>query len=354
MPKREQHNLPRVAISVGDTNGIGMEVIMKTFSDNRMLELCTPIIFGSNKMASFHRKALDQKNFQFQSVKSLDDVIPGKINMLNIVDKELEVTFGELSSTAGKAAFDSLSAACKAIEDDKADVLVTAPINKDAIQSDEFSFPGHTEYLSERFGGDALMLMCSETLIVGTVTGHIPLEKVSSNLNYDDLKKKINSLHQTLIQDFRISKPRIAVLGLNPHAGENGLLGKEDKDLIKPAIDELYNGGKLIFGPYSADGFFGSGIYAKFDAVIAMYHDQGLIPFKTLSFNRGVNFSSGLKVVRTSPDHGTGFDMAGKNDANPQSFREAVYLACEVFANRNEYQELTANILQVKKQDKRR
>ncbi len=354
MSKGEQKSLPTVAISIGDINGIGLEVIMKTFSDSRMTELCTPILFGSNKIVSFHKKALDLQQFNFISIKSTEEVIPGKVNLMNVVDKELDVQLGEATTTGGAAALQSLDAACKAIEDGHADVLVTAPINKDSIQSDEFKFPGHTEYLAERFGGDALMLMCSEGLIVGTVTGHIPLEKVSSQLTYDGLKKKVLSLHQTLIRDMRIQKPRIALLGLNPHAGENGLLGKEDKDLIKPAVDELYNGAKLIFGPYSADGFFGSGVYNKFDAVVAMYHDQGLIPFKTLSFNRGVNFTSGLEIIRTSPDHGTGFDIAGKNEANPQSFRESVYLACEIFANRNEYADLTSNILQIKKQDKRR
>ena len=354
MSKAEKNNLPVVAISVGDPNGIGLEVIMKTFSDTRMLDFCTPIVFGSNKLASYHRKALNLQNFNFQSIKSLEEVIPGKVNMVNSVDKELEVQLGEASNSAGMAAYKSLEAACKAVEDGHADVLVTAPINKDTIQSEEFKFPGHTEYLGERFEGEPLMLMCSENVTVGTVTGHIPLEKVSSNLNYEDLKKKILGLHQTLIKDMAIQKPRIAVLGLNPHAGENGLLGKEDKEIIKPIVDELYNGGKLVFGPYSADGFFGSGVYKKFDAVVAMYHDQGLIPFKTLSFNQGVNYTSGLSVIRTSPDHGTGFDLAGKNEANPQSFREAVYLACEIFANRNEYTNLTSNILEVRKHDKRR
>lgn len=354
MSKTLDKIIPRIAISIGDTNGIGLEVIMKTFSDARMLDLCTPIIFGSSKILSFHRKELALQNFQYQTIKSAEEAIPGKVNLVNSVDKEIEVELGVPTPSGGAAAFQSLDAACKAIEDKHADALVTAPINKDTIQSEDFNFPGHTEYLSQRFEGEALMLMYSESVTVGTLTGHIPLDKVASNLDYDGLKKKINSLSQTLQQDMRKPKPRIAVLGLNPHAGENGLLGKEDKEIIKPAIDELYNGGKMVFGPYSADGFFGSGIYAKFDAVMAMYHDQGLIPFKTLSFNSGVNFTSGLSVIRTSPDHGTGFDIAGKNEANPQSFREAVYFACNVFTCRNEYSELTADVLQIKKQDKRR
>lgn len=352
--KEKLEGLPRVAISIGDLNGIGMEVIMKTFQDQRMLEMCTPIVFGSNRIASFHRKALGIQQFNFQSIKHPEEAIPGKVNMINAVEKDLEIQLGQVTADGGKGAFQSLDKACEAIEKGWADVLVTAPINKDNIQSEDFKFPGHTEYLSERFGGEALMLMCSEDLIVGTATGHVPLEKVSANLDYEQLKKQILSLHQTLVQDMRKNKPKIAVLGLNPHAGENGLLGKEDKEIIKPVVDALFTSGKLVYGPYSADGFFGSGQFKNFDAIVSMYHDQGLIPFKTLTFNRGVNYSSGLSIIRCSPDHGTGFDIAGKDEASPDSFRAAVYLACDMFKNRTEHAALTEDVLEIRKPDKRR
>ena len=341
-------NKIRVGISQGDINGIGLEVIIKTFIDPAMEELCTSVVFSSQKTASFHRKALNIEDFSFNIVKDFEQLNPKKPNLLNLYEEEVNIELGKSSQLGGKYAFKSLEAACEALAANKIDVLVTAPINKHNIQSEEFQFKGHTEYLDKKFGNgseEALMLMVSDTLKVGLVTGHIPVEQVAASISIDKIIKKIKTLNRTLIQDFGIRKPRIAVLGLNPHAGDSGTIGNEDLQLIIPAINKAKEENIMAYGPYPADGFFGNSTYLQFDAVLAMYHDQGLIPFKTIAFNNGVNFTAGLPVIRTSPDHGTAYEIAGKNIASEESFRKAIYLAIDIFRKRNEYKQLTANPL---------
>ena len=337
----------KVGISQGDINGIGWEVIIKTFSDPAMLEICTPIVFSSAKTISFHKKALNSEDFPHQIIRDSDEAIKGKLNVLNLYDEEIQMELGKSTPNGGKYALKSLEAACDAIQNNKIDVLVTAPINKHNIQSDAFKFAGHTDYLQMHFaaGKSALMLMCSDYLKVGVVTGHIPISQIASAISAEKIIQKLNTLIKTLEEDFQIRKPKIAVLGLNPHAGDNGTIGNEESQIILPAINKMKEENRMVFGPYSADGFFASGTYSKFDAVLAMYHDQGLIPFKTLSFADGVNFTAGLSIIRTSPDHGTAYDLAGKNIADPSSFRKAVYMAIDIFNARNEHEEVSANPL---------
>ncbi len=335
-----------VGISQGDINGIGLEVIIKTFLDPQMLEICTPVLFGSNKTASFHRKSLNIEDFSFHQIRNLSEINHKRANIINVYEEEVEVELGKQTLNGGKYALKSLEAAAAAMFEGKIDVLVTAPINKENIQSPDFKFPGHTEYLEEKFGnGNSLMFLVSDDLRVAVVTGHIPVARVAQELTTEKILKKIQTLHQSLVQDFSIRAPKIAVLGLNPHAGDNGIIGDEEKRIIIPAINKAKESNLLVYGPYPADGFFATETYKKFDAVLAMYHDQGLIPFKTISFNSGVNFTAGLPIVRTSPDHGTAYDIAGKNIASEESFRKAVYVAIDIFKVRQQNKEITANPL---------
>lgn len=336
-----------VGISVGDLNGIGCEIILKTFEDSRMLELCTPVIFANVKIVSFIKKNLELTT-QLHGIDKLEQIVIGRINVLNVWREGVDLSFGKTDDNVGKYAIKSFTTSTKALKEGQIDVLVTAPINKYNIQSNDFKFPGHTDYLNQELEGDALMLMVQENLRVGLLTDHIPVNEVAKNLTEDLIIKKINVIHQTLVQDFSINKPKIAVLGLNPHAGDNGVIGNEEDKILKPTIKKLFDNGKLVFGPFPADGFFGNSQYEKYDAVIATYHDQGLIPFKTLSFGNGVNYTAGLNKIRTSPDHGTAFDIAGKGIADHNSFREAVYLAIDVYNSRLEYAEISKNPLKTK------
>jgi len=338
-----------VGISQGDINGIGLEVIIKTFLDPMMLELCTPVVFGSQKTASVHRKTLAIEDFSFNPIKDFSEINHKRANIINVYEEGGNVEFGKQSHAGGKYAFKSLDAEDYALAQGKIDVLVTEPINKENIQSDEFKFPGHTEYLEEKFGepGSSLMLLVSGDLKVAVVTGHIPVTQVAQQLTTEKILKKIKTLNASLKKDFAIRKPKIALLGLNPHAGDNGVIGNEEQNIIIPAIKQANDEKMIVFGPYSADGFFGNGAYKQFDAVLAMYHDQGLIPFKTLAFNNGVNYTAGLSKIRTSPDHGTAYDLAGKNMASEESFRKAVYAAIDIYRTREQYLQANENPLAV-------
>jgi 4-hydroxythreonine-4-phosphate dehydrogenase len=336
-----------VGISIGDLNGIGSEVVLKTFEDSRMLEFCTPVIFANVKIISFVKKTFESTS-AIHGIDTLEQIVVGKINVLNVWRENVDVTFGVNDENIGKYAIKSFVTATKALKEGKIDVLVTAPINKYNIQSDEFKFPGHTDYLNQELEGNALMFMIHDNLRVGLITDHIPVNEVASHLTEDLIKQKIETIKQSLIQDFSINKPKIAVLGLNPHAGDGGVIGKEDDTILKPVIKKLFEKGTMVFGPYPADGFFGNSQYEKFDAVIATYHDQGLIPFKTLSFGNGVNYTAGLNKVRTSPDHGTAYDIAGKGIANHNSFKEAVFLAIDIYNSRNQYSEISKKPLKTK------
>jgi len=336
-----------VGISIGDLNGIGSEVILKTFEDTRMLELCTPVIFANVKIVSFIKRNLNSE-VALHGIDRIDQLIKGKINVLNVWREGVDINFGQNDETVGKYAITSFMAATAALKEGLVDVLVTAPINKYNIQSDEFKFPGHTDYLDKELSGDALMFMVQDNLRVGLLTDHVPVNDVAKHLTEKLITQKIETINLSLKQDFKINKPKIAVLGLNPHAGDSGIIGNEEETVIKPTIKKLFEKGIFVFGPYPADGFFGSGQYEKFDAVIASYHDQGLIPFKTLSFGLGVNYTAGLNKIRTSPDHGTAYEIAGKGVADFGSFKEAVYLALDIFHARNEYVELTKDPLKTK------
>lgn len=325
----------KLGISIGDTNGIGLEVILKSFLNKRILEFCTPILFGDYQLAMNTKKHLRLDKINLNKIHSFKEIKHKKVNVINCWKETLTPNYGS-KKDGGKYALKSLENACKALQNNSIDVLVTAPINKENIQSDRFKFPGHTEFLEQQFKGQALMLMLNKELRVGLVTGHLPLKQVSKNITQKLILQKLESFNNSLIQDFGISKPKIAVLGLNPHSGDNGLIGQEEKKIIIPALQKAEDKGLFVFGPYPADGFFGSNKLKAFDGVLAMYHDQGLVPFKTLSFGNGVNFTSGLSVVRTSPDHGTAFDIAGKNMASENSFIQAIYTACDVYKKRQE------------------
>jgi len=336
-----------VGISIGDLNGIGSEVVLKTFEDSRMLEFCTPVIFANVKILSFVKKNFES-TAMLHGIDRLDQILPGKINVLNVWREGIDLNFGVNDDKVGSYAIKSLVSATNALKEGAIDVLVTAPMNKSNIQSEDFKFPGHTDYLDQELEGNALMLMVQDNLRVGLLTDHIPVNEVASHLTEALIKRKIETVKQSLIQDFSINKPKIAVLGLNPHAGDGGVIGKEDEEIIKPVIKKLFSKGTMVFGPYAADGFFGSNQYEKFDAIIATYHDQGLIPFKTLSFGKGVNYTAGLSKIRTSPDHGTAYDIAGKGIADYNSFKEAVFLALDIFNSRNEYVEISKKPLKIK------
>jgi 4-hydroxythreonine-4-phosphate dehydrogenase len=351
----EIDNKPVIGITHGDINSISYEIIIKALTDSRIFELLTPVVYGSSKVASYHRKMLSVSDFAFNLIKKADLANPKRANIININDQEVKIELGKSTSIAGELALLSLENATEDLKKGLIDVLVTAPINKQNIQSKEFHFPGHTEYLANKFGAeDYLMLMVSNNIRIGVVTGHIPLREVFNQLTEELLLHKIQILHQSLIQDFGIRKPRIALLGLNPHASDNGLLGEEEARIIKPAIDKAFNSGMMVFGPYPADGFFGSSDFTKFDGILAMYHDQGMLPFKTLAFDSGVNFTAGLPIVRTSPAHGTAYDIAGKDEASFESFRAALYLATDIFYNRRQYAEMSINPLEMSKQETER
>lgn len=336
-----------VGISIGDLNGIGSEVVLKTFEDSRMLEFCTPVIFANVKLLSFVKKSFQSASL-LHGIDKLDQIVPGKINVLNVWREGVDLNLGVNDSKAGEYAIKSFVAATKALKEGFVDVLVTAPINKYNIQSEEFKFPGHTDYLDQELEGNALMLMVQDNLRVGLLTDHIPLSEVASHLTEELIKRKIETVKQSLIKDFSINKPKIAVLGLNPHCGDGGVIGTEDDLIIKPTLKKIFDKGTLVFGPFAADGFFGNNQYEKYDAIIAVYHDQGLIPFKTLSFGNGVNYTAGLSKIRTSPDHGTAYDIAGKGVADFNSFKEAVYLAIDIYHSRNQYAEISLRPLKIK------
>lgn len=339
-----QSNSIRVGISVGDINGIGIEVILKTFEDKRMLEWVTPIIYASKKIIGLHKNELDL-SVPLQSVHNIEDTVSGKVNVLNIWKEEVAVHFGEVSEISGKYARISLQKAVTDLKESKIDVLVTAPIHKNSMHAADFPFPGHTEFLESVLEGESLMILMSDSMKVALLTGHIPLQKVSETITPDLIRKKVNILHDTLQDDFSISKPKIALLSINPHAGDQGVIGDEDDRIMIPTIQALQEEGKLVYGPFASDGFFGSNAYQNYDAVLASYHDQGLTAFKALSFGKGVNFTAGLSRIRTSPDHGTAFQIAGKNQADARSFREAVYRAVDIYRTRKENKVLKQNAL---------
>ena len=344
----------RVGITHGDINGVGYEVILKTFSDPTMLELCTPIIYGSPKVAAYHRKAMDIQT-SFSIVNSAEDAQDNRLNILNCTEDEVKVELSKPTAESGKAALDALEKALVDYREGLIDVLVTAPINKHTIQSETFQFPGHTEYIEQRAGNGrkALMILMKDDFRVALVTGHMPIKEISSCLTKEVIMEKMAIFHRSLKQDFGIDNPRIAVFALNPHAGEQGLLGSEENDVIVPAMKEMIAKGVQCFGPYAADGFMGSGNFTHFDGILAMYHDQGLAPFKALAMDEGVNFTAGLPVIRTSPAHGTAYDIAGKGVASENSFRQAIYTAIDVYRNRQIEREIHAHPLRKQYYEKR-
>jgi 4-hydroxythreonine-4-phosphate dehydrogenase len=343
---------PLIGITLGDYNGIGPEVILKALEGNQLAKLCTPIIYGSLRVLNQYRNLLDMKDWSLHGIQKPEQANPKFTNVITCWhDHQNEAVPGKITPEAGQGALASLKRGVEDLKNGKIQALVTGPINKDNIQSDEFKFPGHTEYLADAFSvADALMFMVSGNLRVGVLTGHIPLEQVRAQITTEKLTAKIDQMLQSLRKDFGIKKPRLAVLGLNPHAGENGLLGNEEIEIIQPVIKNFKEKGKLVVGPFPADGFFAASTYKQYDAVLAMYHDQGLIPFKTLAFNEGVNFTAGLPVVRTSPDHGTAYGIAGKNVAEPGSILQAIYLACDISKYRIQSGELEKNALVSKPQ----
>lgn len=329
-------SLYKIGITHGDINGIGYEVIIKALADTKMMEVCTPIVYGLAKVATFHRKAINLGDFSFQFIKDADQAVNKKPNLINLQDTEVKIELGNSTTIAGNLAELSLRAATKDLKNNKINAIVTAPINKENIQSEKFKFSGHTEYFSNEFSSsNSLMMMVDDLLKVAFVSNHTPVKKVVAEITTQKIVDKLTILHQSLIQDFLCTNPTIAVLALNPHAGDNGLLGKEEQEIIIPAIQQATDKRMNVFGPFPADGFFASGKYKKFSAVLAMYHDQGMIPFKLLAGETGVNYTAGLPIVRTSPAHGTAYDIAGKNVALAQSMRNAIYLAVDILRNRN-------------------
>ena len=338
-----------VGISIGDINGVGIEVILKTFEDKRMLDFCTPLLFGSSKVIAAHKKILNIET-NIHEINSIQQIKDGEVNLLTIWKEDVMLELGSATKIGGQYAFKSLNEATKSLKKCEIDLLITAPINKETIQSEEFNFSGHTEFLERNLDGESLMILMNDFLRIGLITGHIPISKIAETITPELIESKVKILNNSLKQDFNINKPKIAVLGLNPHSGDNGVIGQEENELIKPTITSIHESGIFVYGPYAADGFFGSEAYKQFDGVLAMYHDQGLAPFKALTFGNGVNFTAGLSHVRTSPDHGTAFDISGKGKANSDSFKEAVFTGIKIFKNRNEYKELTQNVLKPKKQ----
>ena len=344
MDSKNENKKIRLGISIGDINGIGCEVALKSFSDARMLDFCTPVLFASNKVISEQLRTLGLE-LRFHGVREAEKVHDGKVNVVNVWKEPVPLEFGQATIHGGKYAIRSLRAAVDALKKGSIDVLVTAPINKNNIQSENFKFPGHTDYLAQELDGESLMFMVTDSVKVGLLTDHIAVKEVASAITTKLIRDKVFTISKSLTMDFGIRKPKIALLGINPHSGDNGTIGKEDEDIMKPAIADLFKEGLLVYGPYSADSFFGSQSHQAFDAVLAAYHDQGLIPFKTLSFGQGVNYTAGLAKVRTSPDHGTAYEIAGKGQADETSFKEAVFTAIKIYRNRKEYQQLTKNPL---------
>lgn len=338
----------RLGISIGDLNGIGPEVALRTFEDSRMMDFCTPVLFASTKTISQQKTELGI-DITYHGVQNPGEVVDGKVNVVNVWKDSPEIEFGKATPEAGAYAIKSLKAAVAALKKKEIDVLVTAPINKNNIQADDFSFPGHTDYLARELQGESLMFMVTDKLRIGLLTDHVAVKDVAALISPNLVRKKVEIVMESLKKDFGIRRPKVAVLGINPHSGDNGVIGREDEEVMKPILRKLSDEGLLVFGPYAADGFFGSGSHEDFDAVLAAYHDQGLIPFKTLSFGRGVNYTAGLDRIRTSPDHGTAYEIAGQGKADYSSFKEAVFTALQIYRNREEYLELTANPLQKQK-----
>ena len=335
----------RLGITLGDVNGIGPEIVIKMLADNRIYELFTPVIYGSGKVLSHYKKTIEGVDgFQYTIIKNAGEARPKRVNLIICMDDDIKLTPGESSPAAGKAAVEMLRAAAADLKTGRIDAVVTAPINKENVQSDNFHFTGHTEFFASEFGGEPLMMMCSDLLKVGLVTIHIPVADVSKEISTEKIISTLGRLRQSLVSDFGIVEPKIAVLALNPHAGDGGLLGEEEAEIIKPAIIEANNNHIFAFGPFPADGFFAASSYEKYDAVLAMYHDQGLVPFKTLTPD-GVNFTAGLTIVRTSPDHGVAYDIAGADKADPASIRQAAYMAIDILRCRKNYEEMSSNPL---------
>jgi 4-hydroxythreonine-4-phosphate dehydrogenase len=337
MTPQNQHNFdkPIIGITLGDFNGVGPEVILKTVADNRITKLCTPVIYGSNKILLKYKKNLALEDINFFVCKNIESIAPKKVNVINCWEDDLEINPGEVTTEAGRCAYLSLNKATEDVIAQKIDAIVTAPINKKNIQSNDFRYAGHTEYFAYKTNvKNNLMMLVSEGLRVAVATGHVSLLDVPKLLSKELLTEKIDLMYQSLIQDFNVLKPKIAVLGLNPHAGEEGLLGNEEQQIINQVIEQFKNKGKLVFGPFPADGFFGSNTFKQYDGILAMYHDQGLAPFKALSFEEGVNYTAGMPIVRTSPDHGTAYAIAGKGIASESSFRHALFMAIDIVKNR--------------------
>lgn len=348
LKQKENTHKIKVGITHGDFNGISYEIIIKTVQDSRILELFTPVIYGSSKIASYYRKTLNFQDVNFNLVKKAEYTNPKRTNIINCYDQEVKIEIGKQSNKAGELAFLALEKALEDLNKNNIDVLVTAPINKKNIQSEKFNFFGHTDYLASKYNtSDHLMIMVSDNLRIGIMTGHIPIKEIASTITEDMVLNKIRVMNKSLQMDFGIRKPKIAVLGLNPHAGDNGLIGTEEIEIISPAIQQATSEKILAFGPYPADGFFGSANYTSYDGILAMYHDQGMLPFKSFAFDYGINFTAGLPIIRTSPAHGTAFDIAGKNIASPNSFRHAIYTAIDIYKNRKQFEELNKNPLPV-------
>lgn len=343
----------RVGITQGDTNGIGYEVIIKALSDARMLDMCTPVVYGSSKAFGFYRKQIPEtENINTNVISSAKDAHPKRVNIVNCIPENFQIEPGQQTQEGSKAAIAALEMAVRELKEGAIDVLVTAPFNKRAVSDETFKFPGHTEYLVNEFEAkDGLMFLCADKMRVGVATNHLSLAKVPAAITEERILSKLRLMNDSLLRDFGVVKPKLAVLGLNPHSGDRGLLGEEEINVIAPAIKKANEEGILAFGPYPPDGFFSINMQYKFDAVLAMYHDQGLIPFKSLAFDSGVNFTAGLPVVRTSPDHGTAYDLAGENKANPQSMMSAIYMAIDIYRNRQLYDQMRANPLPLKEVD---
>ncbi|NOX87067.1 MAG: 4-hydroxythreonine-4-phosphate dehydrogenase PdxA [Chlorobi bacterium] len=344
--KTDKPRKPVVGITHGDLNGISYEIIIKALKDNRLFEMFTPVIYGLSKVLSYHRKNLNFFDFNYKVVRDARQIMNNKVNIVNISNDEVRIEYGKTTEVAGRLAYEALELAVNDLKENKIDVVVTAPINKSGIHSESFNFPGHTEYFTNRFNcEESLMLMVHENLKIGIVTSHIPLKEVIPAISQELITRKIKILNDSLIRDFGINRPKIAVLGINPHAGDNGLIGDEDEHIVSAAVISTKKSGMLVYGPFSADGFFGTDEYSRYDAILAMYHDQGLIPFKILAFDKGVNFTAGLPIVRTSPDHGTAYEIAGKNMASSDSLRRAIYLAVDILKNRRMFDEMTKDPL---------
>ncbi len=336
----------KIGISIGDINSVSPEIIIKTFKDERMFKYCTPIVYGSSRVLSYHRKVLQEEDFNYNIINSAARAKSGTCNVLNCWTEDVSITIGRPNPEIGVFALRAIESALYDLQEGKIDMILTAPVNKSLLHTNKNPFPGHTEYITQKFDGSAsMMFLVSNQLRVGLVTNHVPVKDIAKHISEKLILKKLRIMEDSLKRDFGIVRPKIAVLGLNPHAGDSGLIGLEDEEIIKPTLEKARNENMLVFGPYAADGFFGMGLYRQFDAVLAMYHDQGLVPFKTLSFGHGVNFTAGLPIVRTSPDHGTAYDIAGKNIASEQSFREAIFVGIDVIRHRQNFEEMTANPL---------